>query len=74
MRNVILLLAEGPDQPYTRNINKCLNDALNLKNEVSMEYFSCGFTMVTDDAAVMARVANASILREIHAPSETWLN
>ena len=29
--------------------------------------------MVTDVAAVMARVANASVSREIHAPDETWM-
>ena len=39
-----------------------------------MEYFSRGFTIVTDGTAVMARVANALVWREIHAPSETWMN
>ena len=39
-----------------------------------MEYFSRGFTIVADGAAVMVRVVNSSVSREIHAPSETWLN
>ncbi len=33
-----------------------------------------GFTMVTDGAAVMARVANASVSREIQEPDETWMS
>ena len=64
---------EGPDQPNARNIKKCLNDALNLKYEASMEYVSRDFTIVTDGAFVKGRVLNAFILSEIHAASETWL-
>ena len=29
---------------------------------------------MTDGAAVMARVANASLSREIHAPDENWMS
>ena len=72
--NLTLVLAEGTDQPNARNIKKYLNDALTLKYEVSMVYFLRGFTVVTAGASIMAWVANASVSREIHAPSETWLN
>ena len=39
-----------------------------------MDHFFCDSTIVTDDAAVMARVANASVSTEIHAPNETWMS
>ncbi len=39
-----------------------------------MDYILRGFTMVTDEAAVMARIAYASVSREIHQPDETWMS
>ena len=37
IRDVTLLLAEGPDQSNAMSIKKCLNDPLTLKYEVSMD-------------------------------------
>ena len=39
-----------------------------------MEDLLQDFTTVTDGAAVMARVANASVSRELHTPDEIWMN
>ena len=39
-----------------------------------MDHFFLGFTIVTDGAAVMAKVANASVSRGIHAPDDTCMN
>ena len=36
-----------------------------------MDRFSRAFTMVTDGATVMERVANASVSKEIHNPDGT---
>ena len=36
--------------------------------------FSRDFTILSDFAAVMARVANASVSREIHAPDKTRMS
>ena len=56
-----------------KNIRTTLNNALLEKYEYSLDVFMRGFTMVTDGAAVMARVANASVSRDIHTPDETWM-
>ena len=70
IRKITLLIVEGPDSPTAQNIKSCLNNALMEKYELSMDHFFCDFTIVTDGAAVMARVANVSVSREIHAPDE----
>ena len=74
IRDITRLLVEVADQPNATNIKKCLNDAFTLKYQVSMQYFSRGFSVVTDGSAVMESVSNASISSGIHAPSETWSN
>ena len=62
----------GPRYPNVANIKKCSNDS--LKSETSLGHFMEGFSMATDGAAVMKRVAKASISRDMHSPEETWLN
>ena len=39
-----------------------------------MDRFARAFTMVEGGAAVMARVANALVSKEIHNPDETWMS
>ncbi len=73
MKNVTLLLIEGLETPSAQNIKNCLNAALLDKYELSMDHFFRGFTIVTDGAAVMAKVANASVSRGIHTSDETWM-
>ena len=74
IKTVPLLLVEGPDPPTAKNIRTRLNSALLENYEIPLERFMQGFTMVTDGAAVMARVANASASKDIHKPDETWMS
>ena len=71
IRNLRLLILEGSDSPTAQNVKNYLNDALVEKYKFSMADFFYDFTIVTDRAAVMAIVANASASREINAPDET---
>ena len=74
IKTATLLLIEGLDSPTAKNIRARLNSALLEKYEMSLEQFMQGFTVVTDGAAVMARVANASLSKDIHKPNETWMS
>ncbi len=74
IRNFTLLLVEGTDQTNARNIQNCLNSALVQKHETRLDQFMHGFSMVTDGAAVMAWVANASVSHDIHVPDESWMS
>ncbi len=74
LKNMTLLFVEGPDAPNAQNIKSCLNAALLDKYELSMDHFFRGFTIVTDGAAVMAKVANASVSWGIHPSYETWMS
>ena len=40
IRNIALLIVEGPDSPTAQNIKICLNNALMKKYELSMDHFS----------------------------------
>ena len=61
-----LAYGEGPDSLAAHNIRSCLNNARMGKCELSMAHFFRNLTIVTDGAAVTARVAYASFSREIH--------
>ena len=74
IRNVTLLLTEAPDQPSAKSIRQCVNAALVPKYGTTMDFFTKWFTMVTDSAAVMAKVAGASVSRDLHCPDETWMS
>ncbi len=74
IRTMTLFLVEGMNLPNAANIRGSINEALLDKYETTLHKFMRGFAMVTDGAAVMARVANASISRDIHAPDKTWMN
>ncbi len=74
IRNVTLLLVDRSDQPNARNIQNCLNSALVQKFETSLDQFMHRFTMVTDGAAVMAQVANASVSRDNYVPDGSWMS
>ena len=69
-----LFLVEVPNHPDAANIRRSINGALLDKYETTLDTFMRDFAMVTDGAAVMARVANASVSRDINAPDETWMN
>ena len=70
LRNVTLLLIESPAVASACNIRKALDDALLQKYNTLLNTFLKRFPMVTDGAAVMARVANASVSREVQPPDE----
>ena len=72
--NTALILVEGLDAPRAQNFKSCLNSALMDKYDLSLGRFFRDFTSVTDDAAVMARIAFASVSREIHELDEKWLS
>ena len=69
IRNIILLIVEVPDSPTAQNIKSRLNNALLEKYELSMDQFFRDFKIVPEDTAVVTRVVNASVYREIHAAS-----
>ncbi len=73
IRNLTLLLVEGTIVPNAWNIRESLNASLLQKYEVGLDHFLKYFAMVTDSAAVMARVANASVSHELHSPDERWM-
>ena len=56
-----------------RNIRLTLEDALRDKYGIELCHFMENFTMVSDGAAVMARVGNASVITDLHVPDETWV-
>ncbi len=74
IRTVTLLLVQGPDEPSAKNIRACLNTALISEYEMPLESLMKDFSMVMDGAAVMARVANSSVSREIQETDETWMS
>ncbi len=47
--------------------------ALIEKYEMTLGDFTLKFTMVMDGSAVMAKVANASVSRDLHIPDATWM-
>ena len=51
-----------------------MNGALKGKYELSLDRFFRDFTIMTYGAAVMARVVNAFVSREIHASDENWMS
>ena len=69
IRTETLLLVAGPSVPNTSNIRSAIADGLREKYEIDLDDFMKEFTMVTDGAEVMARVANASKSRELYNPS-----
>ena len=56
-----------------RNIRETLEYSLLEKYQTSLRKFLKIFTMVTDSAAVMAKVAHAYVSSDIHTPDESWL-
>ena len=69
--NYKLFLVELPALDNACNIRETLNEALSEKYEIALDDFMSDFTMAIDGATGMARLANASINREIYAPVET---
>ena len=68
-----LLLVQGPSVSNARNIRLTLEDALRDKYGIELCLLLENFTMDTDGAAVMARVASASISPDLHVPNEIWM-
>ena len=73
LQNFTLPLIEDTVIASACNIRKALNNSLLQKYNTLLDTFLKIFAMVTDGAAVMARVANASVSREVHAPDENWM-
>ena len=70
--NKCLMLVKGPVVPTASDISLKLEVSLLWKYQTSLHHFLKNITMVTDRATVMARVANASLIAELHSPDETW--
>ena len=47
VKNMTLILVEGPDATNAQKIKSCLNAGLLDKYELSMDHFFRGFTIVT---------------------------
>ena len=71
--NKCLLLVEGPEVPTVINIRQNLEVVLIRKYQTGLDHFLKNITMVTNGAAVMARVANPSVSAELHSLDETWM-
>ena len=70
---ILLCCSSIPAVASACNIRKALNDVLQQKFNTLLNTFLKRFTIVTDGAAVMARVANASVSREIQASDENCM-
>ncbi len=71
--NKCLMLVEGPEVPSASNVRQKLEVALLRKYQTTPDYFLKNNAMVTDSAAVIERVANASVSADLHSPDETWM-
>ena len=69
-----MTLVEGPDHPNAQTIKIYLNKASVNKYSTTFDFFTRGYTIVADGAAITARVEGASVSREIHLPDETWMS
>lgn len=68
-----LMFIEVPEVPTTKNIRARLNEAFLLKYEMSPNQFIQGNTLVTDAAAIVEGVVNASVWKETHNLDEIWM-
>ena len=68
-----LLLQEKKGEGNAEQIRKLLGDALWDQYGCDIDALTKGFTMVTDNASMMARVARASVSTRLAPLSETWL-
>ena len=55
-----ILFVEGPEVPSASNLRASLSDSLRLSYGVDFDTFQKTFIVVTDEAAVMAKMANSS--------------
>ena len=74
IKNETILLVEGPLFPNATNILEKLEVALLQKYQISLKTFFKNFAMVTDSAALVAKIAHASESLELHTPDETWMS
>ena len=68
-----ILLLEGPEVANAENIRSMLNDNLQSRFGVDFKSISESFTIVTDGAPVMARMAGSSTSRRVASQSEKWM-
>ena len=67
------LLVEGPDIPNASNIRWTIEISLQKEYETFLDLFLKNFTVVTDSASVMVKMAKTSVSPDIHTPYETWM-
>ena len=67
------MLLEGPNVANTANLRVLLSDQMKLKYEVNFNPIQKTFTVVTDGAAVMARMANTAASRRVAPRDQTWI-
>ena len=70
--NDTILLSEGPVTPNAINLRNMLQRDLLSHYGLSLDEVTKKFTMVTDGAAVMARMAGSSISRVIAPLDDKW--
>ncbi len=61
IKNTTSVLTERIDEPSTKNIRSTINTPLIQEYEGVTDFFTRGFTIITDSAVIMARVAGASV-------------
>ena len=66
-------LLEGPHVANAANLRVLFSHQLKLKYEVDFNSIQKTFTVVTDGAAVMARMANTSMSRRVSPWDQTWI-
>lgn len=71
--NKTLILHEKPDNGSASHIRTMISEELQRRYFMTLDDFQKSFTMVTDCAAVMARVANSSVSENVSPMSQKWL-
>jgi len=73
IKNVTMLLVEGPHSATAANIRDTLDVNLHKYYGFGIDTIQRNFTMVTDGAAVMASMAGSSVSRAIHPLDDKWM-
>ncbi len=67
------LLLESPSVSSAANLRTAIDDSLRAHNGVSISELQKSFTIVTDGAAVIAKVAGSSVSRTRSSTDHKWM-
>ena len=68
-----ILFLEGPQVAGAKNIRNMIDAAMKTKFVISFDVIRENFTIDTDGAAVMVRMAGSSVSRNVALLSERWM-